>query len=531
MASDVRVWDGTKWESIMGPPGPIRVSADAGNCSRLGGDGLVYTPALPLAGGTITGPVVMEGGSANFTIQSTAGQFNVINRNASTGVVGAQYRIQSQANGNFRIFDITASADRLRILPSGDIEIPGGLKVGPNTLPAATGTANQVLSTNGAGVLSWRDEITGPTGNFLPLTGGTVTGTLTVNNLTNCLNGFAANGNIFPADKGTSGQVLSTNGAGVLSWVTPTTGAFLPLAGGTVTGNTAFSARIDSNGAFVHGGSIYPTTRGTNGQVLTTNGAGTLSWQDAAGGPGGAFLPLAGGTLTGDLAVDRSAAATVGTVTVKGTAAVLELAETTTGANWRIPANAAGELRINKTGATPATRATFTGTDATFVERTINSTALGPAQFSTLSGTRPVALSDVGKIVLCDASAGDCNLFLGSDATIPVGSVFEVINPTSAKVQFFNDASVFMFFNVGNAQFGSVNASVFLSGRNTGARVIKTASNTWMIFGDLANASVRDGGSTRSEDIDAAAAAMVAGAMEAQAKHDARYAAAMEPDA
>ena len=213
MAQDVRVYDGVGWVSIkgpegpQGPAGPLVVSADAGNCSRLGTDGRLHTPALPLVGGTVTGAVVMEGASANFTIQSTAGQFNVINKNAATGVVNAQYRFQAQATGNFRIFDITATADRLRILPTGAVEIPGTLKVGPNTLPAVTGTAGQVLATDGAGVLSWRDDVSGPTGNFLPLAGGTVTGTLTVNQLTNCLNGFAANGSIFPADKGTDGQL------------------------------------------------------------------------------------------------------------------------------------------------------------------------------------------------------------------------------------------------------------------------------------------------------------------------------------
>lgn len=50
MASDVRIWNGTAWESIKGPkgdtgaPGPTVVSADAGNASRLGTDGRIFTP-------------------------------------------------------------------------------------------------------------------------------------------------------------------------------------------------------------------------------------------------------------------------------------------------------------------------------------------------------------------------------------------------------------------------------------------------------------------------------------------------------
>ncbi|MBK8109073.1 MAG: hypothetical protein IPK46_01375 [Saprospiraceae bacterium] len=38
------------------------------------------------------------------------------------------------------------------------------------------------------------------------------------------------------------------------------------------------------------GGNTYPTTTGTNGQVLTTDGAGTLSWGSASGGGGAQLL-------------------------------------------------------------------------------------------------------------------------------------------------------------------------------------------------------------------------------------------------
>ncbi|MBK8348540.1 MAG: hypothetical protein IPL08_13340 [Saprospiraceae bacterium] len=38
------------------------------------------------------------------------------------------------------------------------------------------------------------------------------------------------------------------------------------------------------------GPNTYPTTTGTNGQVLTTNGAGALSWGSASGGGGAQLL-------------------------------------------------------------------------------------------------------------------------------------------------------------------------------------------------------------------------------------------------
>jgi hypothetical protein len=41
---DVKVYDGSGWQSLKGPPGPSAVSADAGNDLRLGSDALLYSP-------------------------------------------------------------------------------------------------------------------------------------------------------------------------------------------------------------------------------------------------------------------------------------------------------------------------------------------------------------------------------------------------------------------------------------------------------------------------------------------------------
>ena len=43
----------------------------------------------------------------------------------------------------------------------------------------------------------------------------------------------------------------------------------------------------------------YPTSDGTNGQVIKTDGAGVLSW---TAGASGSYLPLSGGVMTGDIA-------------------------------------------------------------------------------------------------------------------------------------------------------------------------------------------------------------------------------------
>ena len=64
-----------------------------------------------------------------------------------------------------------------------------------------------------------------------------------------------------PNDDGSSNQVLTTNGSGVLSWSTPSSGGSTTLLGLTDVGSD-----------------------GTNGQVLTTNGSGSFTFTTVSGG-------------------------------------------------------------------------------------------------------------------------------------------------------------------------------------------------------------------------------------------------------
>jgi hypothetical protein len=74
MAQDIRVWTGSAWESIKGAdgaPGPTVVSADAGNASRLGTDGRLFTPATTVPAASTTAGLAdtsagTVGASANY---------------------------------------------------------------------------------------------------------------------------------------------------------------------------------------------------------------------------------------------------------------------------------------------------------------------------------------------------------------------------------------------------------------------------------------------------------------------------------
>jgi hypothetical protein len=95
------------------------------------------------------------------------------------------------------------------------------------TLPSADGTSAQVLQTNGSGTLSFVSLLTTAAtttaGAILELREGTNNGTNYVR--IQAPASLAANVTYtLPTADGTSGQVLSTNGSGVLSWATDATG-------------------------------------------------------------------------------------------------------------------------------------------------------------------------------------------------------------------------------------------------------------------------------------------------------------------
>ena len=88
--------------------------------------------------------------------------------------------------------------------------------------------------------------------------------------------GLVNNGLTFPTSDGTAGQVIETDGAGVLSFVTPSGGDFLPLAGGTMTGNIVFDG---TSGQFI-GKGTFDTSRGGNYGISIVCSIGyEFNWQ------------------------------------------------------------------------------------------------------------------------------------------------------------------------------------------------------------------------------------------------------------
>ena len=171
------------------------------------------------------------------------------------------------------------------------------------------GSSGQVPATDGAGNLSWVTPVTG--GPYLPIAGGTVTGSLTVNQV---LTVQGANSMVLNAPNGQQRAILgqtstltrwqlmlgdgtseglNNTGSNFSLTAYSTTGAFLGtwLSIARADGSTVFSGGVTMNaGLAVNGllavnsiGNFY-LPGGTSGQVLSTNGSGLLSWANQSGG-------------------------------------------------------------------------------------------------------------------------------------------------------------------------------------------------------------------------------------------------------
>ena len=189
--------------------------------------------------------------SANSMGEVQLGQYSTyVNGNKTAWV--ATDRLFVIGNGQYEINNALDS-DALVMLKNGNTTLNGKLTLDADnkasgrgyTFPGQDGTVNQIMSTDGAGNLAW---VT-PAASAIP------------------------NG-------GSNGQVLATNGSGGLSWVS---NDILPSGGTsgyvlTTNGSGGYSwvSKDDADADATN--EIELPTGGTSGQVLSTNGSGVYSW-------------------------------------------------------------------------------------------------------------------------------------------------------------------------------------------------------------------------------------------------------------
>ena len=265
-------------------------------------------------------------GDANITNLNNAKLENVVED--TTPQLGGDLdvngkNITSASNGNIVISP--AGSGNISLTPA-----TGKITLGALDFPTGMGTNGQVLTTNGSSAMSWTTISSGGIGNLVEDTTPQLGGNLDVNGfaLTSVSNGhidFTPNGtgNIrltpasgkivlgasdWPNSMGTNGQVLTTNGAGTLTWstssggisdvvsdTTPQLGGSLDVNGQAIVSASNGNIRLEPNGSgnialtpatgkITLGALDFPTSMGTNGQVLTTNGSSAMSWTTISSG-------------------------------------------------------------------------------------------------------------------------------------------------------------------------------------------------------------------------------------------------------
>jgi len=174
------------------------------------------------------------------------------------------------------------------------------------TLPAADGSANQVLQTNGSGTLSWATAASG----------------------SDTLGGLSCSSGDVASWNGSAWVCQGAGNANVASTIVKRSPSGAIAAGiADFTGVRVFDGvsgyiTLQTPATVTSYALTLPTGTGTNGQMLTTNGSGVLSWTSpSASLPGLAAAKMwvgnVGGTATavsmsGDATMDNAGAVTIG---------------------------------------------------------------------------------------------------------------------------------------------------------------------------------------------------------------------------
>jgi|TARA_R100000030_G_scaffold96671_2_gene85046 hypothetical protein len=231
------------------------------------------------------------------------------------------------------------NSDEVKLLNSTTLDVDGaGTFAGSVT---ATSLTTNTIESNGSNAdLSIQPSGTGDVLiSALRINGTTLDSSdsskITIAEALDVTGAFTASSLAYPTSDGSAGQFMTTDGAGTLSFADLSLGD-LTIVGSTITtpSNADFvldpsgSGKVNINGAYT-----LPSSDGTSGQVLQTNGSGTLSFADVSLGD----FTFTGSTISSpsnaDITLDPSGSGDIqlkantvitGNLTVSGTQTTLE---------------------------------------------------------------------------------------------------------------------------------------------------------------------------------------------------------------
>jgi len=226
----------------------------------------VYACVTTIVDATISGNLTVNGNTtlgdaATDTITAT-GQFN-------TDLL--------PSTDNAR--DLGSTAKSWRTLYCDTSVLVGNLSLSGNTLSSTDSNGNIVIAPNGAGDVQLDADTVrvGDSAAAVTLTSNGA-GALTVTT------GGAANLVLSTNSGTTSGSITVTQGAGADLVLAPNGAGSVALPKLKVTGSSSGSVIIQAAAAAGSATYTLPSADGTNGQVLSTNGSGVLSWATAGAG-------------------------------------------------------------------------------------------------------------------------------------------------------------------------------------------------------------------------------------------------------
>jgi hypothetical protein len=305
---------------------PLTVEADTVLTLQSLGDVVIQGLTWPNVDG-IAGQALTTDGSGNLQWGAGGTYLTAVVDDPSPQLGG-----NLDVNGH-NIVSVTANQD-IKIIPNGNgsviigsTPVPGKIKanvgqslflnadgdllIQNNVYPKVFGTAGQVLTTNGIGVLYWSTP-SGGTGNVTSVFGRTGVVVAEAGDYS----AFYLEDLVDDTTPQLGGN-LDVNGSAIIT--APGSGAdinLIPDNGGEVIfGNTGAPAvlstdvgqslYIDPDVDLILLGQTWPSTDGTAGQVLSTDGSGNLSWITGGGGGSGwdgvsGASPALGGNLTTD---------------------------------------------------------------------------------------------------------------------------------------------------------------------------------------------------------------------------------------
>lgn len=159
--SDVRIWNGTSWDSLkgaQGEPGPQAVSSSSNNALRILGDGLIGFDAS-----TILAPMQVRGSGGTAAALSIT-DASVVEIVGPSDGVGLQAKVPAVKMESKRA-SISYGGGPLAGGSKSFEATDTGLFIDGSKWPATKGGSGQFLVTNGSGELKWA---TSPSGSFVP---------------------------------------------------------------------------------------------------------------------------------------------------------------------------------------------------------------------------------------------------------------------------------------------------------------------------------------------------------------------------